>query len=118
VLRSVEGPLRPPFPGGFGFPRTSAQGLPRFKGARFTGAYPFARVDFEDATLPVDVSLEAFNPFVPLEVDDSSLPLAVFHTPPPADRGRWRWPPPLALNAVGWNGKTRSGARSTGARGT
>ena len=76
-LRVVEGPLQPPYGGGFGFSRSSAQGLPRFQAARFTGAYPFARVDFEDDALPVEVSLEAFNPFVPMDVDDSSLPVAV-----------------------------------------
>jgi uncharacterized protein (DUF608 family) len=106
-LRVVEGPLRPPFAGGFGFPRSSAQGLPHLQGARFTGAYPFARVDFEEAALPVEVSLEAFNPFVPLDVADSSLPVAIFHY-----RLRARGPRPVdvalafsLLNAVGYDGK-------------
>ncbi|MFI5006578.1 MAG: GH116 family glycosyl-hydrolase, partial [Solirubrobacterales bacterium] len=111
-LRVVEAPLQPPYPGGFGFSRTSAQGLPRFQGARFTGAYPFARVDFEDAALPVEVSLEAFNPFVPMDVDDSSLPVAIFHY-----RLRSRSPRPVdlalafsILNAAGYDGLARLGS--------
>jgi uncharacterized protein (DUF608 family) len=64
-------------------------------------------VDFEDASLPVNVSLEAFNPFIPLNVDDSSLPVAILkyrvtnHSRKPADFA-------LAfslLNAVGYDGK-------------
>ncbi|MBO0799848.1 MAG: hypothetical protein J2P31_13590, partial [Blastocatellia bacterium] len=71
--------MLPPFRGSGGFKRNSAEGLPRLKGAQFTGDYPFARLSFEDDSLPIAVSLEAFNPFVPLNVDDSSLPVAVFH---------------------------------------
>jgi uncharacterized protein (DUF608 family) len=106
-LRVVEGPLRPPYAASFGFPRSAAQGLPHFQGARFTGAYPFARVDFEDQGLPVEVSLEAFNPFVPLDVADSSIPVAILHY-----RLRNRDPRPVdlalafsLLNAVGYDGK-------------
>jgi non-lysosomal glucosylceramidase len=108
-LRAVEAALRPPFAGSFGFPRSSGQGLPHFTGARFTGAYPFARIDFEDPSLPVEVSLEAFNPFVPLDVADSSLPVAIFHY-----RLRARGPKVVEvalafsmLNAVGYDGKAR-----------
>jgi uncharacterized protein (DUF608 family) len=78
VVKVVEAPLRPPFRGGDGVPRAGAAGLPRFAGATFKGAYPFAELAFEDDSLPVGVSLEAFNPFVPLQVDDSALPVAIF----------------------------------------
>jgi non-lysosomal glucosylceramidase len=110
-VRVVEGPLRPPFSASFGFSRSSAQGLPHFQGTRFTGAYPFARVDFEDDSLPVGVSLEAFNPFVPMDVADSSLPVAILHY-----RLRARGPRPVdlslafsLLNAVGYDGKAGLG---------
>ena len=79
TVRVLEAPIDPPFSGSFGFPREAGEGLPHLKGARFTGAYPFARIDFDDDTLPVEISLEAFNPFVPMSVDDSSLPVAIFH---------------------------------------
>ncbi len=107
TLKVVESVLMPPFRGAGGFHRDSAEGLPRFKEARFSGTYPFARVDFEDDTVPVQVSLEAFSPFIPLNVDDSSLPVAVFqyHL-----RSLSKKPVDLALafsllNAVGYDGK-------------
>src|SRR4029077_4789647 len=78
AMRVVEGPLQPPFRVSNGFNRESGQGLPHFQKTRFTGTYPIAKVDFEDSALPVAVSLEAFNPFLPLNVDYSSLPVAIF----------------------------------------
>ena len=108
IVKVVEAPLQPPFRGGDGVPRSRAQGLPRLAGAKFTGAYPFADIAFEDESLPVTVSLEAFNPFVPLGVDDSALPVAIFRyrltnrTTAPVDAA-------LAfsiLNAIGYDGRT------------
>jgi non-lysosomal glucosylceramidase len=78
VVKVVEAPIPPPFRGADGYPRERAQGLPRFKGATFSGTYPIAEIAFEDETLPVGVTLEAFNPMIPLEVDDSALPVAIF----------------------------------------
>jgi uncharacterized protein (DUF608 family) len=53
----------------------------RFGGVRettFTGAYPFARLGYHDDRLPVEASLEAWSPFVPLDSDASELPVVVF----------------------------------------
>ena len=44
----------------------------------FSGTYPIARVRYLDPALPLDVGLEAFNPLVPLDVDASSIPAALF----------------------------------------
>ncbi len=38
----------------------------------------FARIDYEDDTFPGIVSLKAFNPFIPTNEDDSSIPAAFF----------------------------------------
>jgi len=108
TVKVVEAPLQPPFRGGDGVPRNRAQGLPRLRGAKFTGAYPFATIDFEDDSLPVTVSLEAFNPFVPLAADDSSLPVAIFRY---RLTNRTQAPVEAALafsilNAVGYDGRT------------
>jgi hypothetical protein len=78
VTRLVQSPLQPPFTGSFGLQRERAQGLPHMRSGRFGGAHPIAELSFEDPALPLSVALEAFNPFVPLDVDASSLPVAIF----------------------------------------
>ena len=78
VARVLEVRLEPPYEvTSDGLGAQNAPGLPRLAEATFTGAYPFARLAFRDPKLPVDVHLEAFNPFVPLDVDASGWPIAV-----------------------------------------
>jgi uncharacterized protein (DUF608 family) len=45
----------------------------------FQGQYPVARVDYNDSGFPLAVSLTAYSPFIPLNVEDSSLPATVMH---------------------------------------
>lgn len=52
-------------------------GLPRFSNATFETAYPFGQVNLSDKTLPVDVKIKGFNPFVPSDADASGIPIAV-----------------------------------------
>lgn len=54
------------------------QGLPHFRKAVFTGTFPTATLELEDPEVPLKVVLEAFNPFIPLNEKDSSIPVAVF----------------------------------------
>ncbi|MDQ3700283.1 MAG: non-lysosomal glucosylceramidase [Chloroflexota bacterium] len=115
VARVLERKLLPPFVRDRGLPPTQVAGLPRLDEAHFTGAYPFAQVEFEDAALPLEVTLEAFNPMAPLDEDASGLPVAIF---------RWRLrnpgPVPVAAtlafslcNAVGYDGVATFGTRPT-----
>jgi uncharacterized protein (DUF608 family) len=45
---------------------------------RFTGEFPFARLEYHDSALPVQIELEAWSSFIPGDVKHSSLPAAVF----------------------------------------
>ncbi|CAA9281801.1 MAG: GH116 [uncultured Chloroflexi bacterium] len=78
VARVLERQLLPPFASQRGVPPSQMGGLRRLKEARFTGEYPFAFLEFQDDTLPLEVSLEAFTPMAPLDADASGLPVAVF----------------------------------------
>lgn len=51
---------------------------PGVESVEFEGEYPFARVRYQDAALPVEVALEAFSPVIPLDEKDSSLPAVLF----------------------------------------
>ena len=44
----------------------------------FDGRFPFANLSYRDDSLPVELSLEAFSPFIPLNAKDSALPLIFF----------------------------------------
>lgn len=78
VARVLEAQIEPPYERTVdGLGSSNVPGLPRFPTATFTGAYPFARLVFQDKNVPVTVSLEAFNPLVPLDVEASGLPVAI-----------------------------------------
>ncbi len=52
-------------------------GLPRFGHAEFKTAYPFGQAILSDDVLPVEVVVGAFNPLIPGDVDNSSIPMMV-----------------------------------------
>jgi len=77
VTRLLEGPIPPEdYEGQQGCPLPN-NGAPRFRKASFHAAYPLAQVLLSDADVPLDVRLEAFNPFVPPDADKSGIPVAV-----------------------------------------
>ncbi|AWW33306.1 hypothetical protein DN752_22680 [Echinicola strongylocentroti] len=75
----MEGPLPEMYSEGFYGATGPNHGLPRFEEATFNTAYPFGQVVLKDQVLPVEVTVGAFNPLVPANVDDSSLPIAVLN---------------------------------------
>lgn len=76
IARILEGALQAPYHLSHGFDPQTAAGLPRFPHTRFTGEYPLAQIDFLDESLPVQVRLEAFNPLIPLDPQESGIPCA------------------------------------------
>ena len=119
--RILASDLSPPYIGeyhrelyncfGFGPPREYLAGFPHFKEVTFKGEYPFAELHFRDKNFPGDVKLIAFNPLIPLDSKNSSIPAAFFEikiknttsgkltyticlslcNPHPPDRGRNRY---------------------------
>lgn len=63
---------------GYGPRKNSLAGFPHFKDVSFEGNFPLANLRFSDSDFPAVVRLCAFNPFIPHEEDDSSLPAAFF----------------------------------------
>lgn len=76
--RVLEAMRAPDFSRARGYHPHEAMGLPRFPASQMEVAFPFARVSFEDDSLPLSVGLEAFTPFIPLEEDDSGIPAVSF----------------------------------------
>ncbi|MDD5707512.1 MAG: GH116 family glycosyl-hydrolase, partial [Kiritimatiellae bacterium] len=59
--------------------QTVAEGsFPAMASLTYEGGYPIARLDFQDAGLPVEVRMEAFNPMIPLDASNSAIPCAIF----------------------------------------
>jgi len=55
--------------------------LPWFRSVdcvEFTGEPPLVTLSYRDSDFPVDVSAKVFSPFIPGNVKDSSLPVAIF----------------------------------------
>ncbi len=75
----LEGPV--PDRKKFGQPNSSrgdggSWGMPRFETYDFLARFPFAQLELSDHTIPVDVTLTAWSPFIPTDEDHSSLPVA------------------------------------------
>jgi uncharacterized protein (DUF608 family) len=77
---SLQGSFSRSWGGAFGWgpAQESMAGFPHFREAAFEGVYPFAKLQFRDETFPGKASLRAFNPFIPLDDKNSSLPAAFF----------------------------------------
>jgi uncharacterized protein (DUF608 family) len=81
---------------------------PGIERTRFSGLYPFAHIGYEDAQLPLEIELEAYSPFIPLDAQASGLPAILFTF---TLSNRWSHTIQGGLgatlqNAVGWDGVT------------
>ena len=82
VTKLVEGP----FPvlkiydqglQGEGYRRGGFEGFPRFEKCVFKGEYPFGEAKLSDSSVPLQVSLSAWNPFIPLDDKNSGIPCVI-----------------------------------------
>jgi uncharacterized protein (DUF608 family) len=80
--RLIEGPF-PAFKifdqglQGQGLRRGGFEGFPRFAKCNFRGEYPFGEVRFADPSVPLDITLLGWNPFIPLDDKNSGIPCAI-----------------------------------------
>jgi len=63
---------------GNGIYNTTMAGFPHFEDCTFEAEFPLARLTFRDFNFPGTVTMDAFNPFIPLNDKDSSIPGAFF----------------------------------------
>lgn len=107
--RVLEARLTGPHDRDQGYAADRLAGLPRLDSAVMRGAYPLVEIDFHDDTLPVDVSLRAFTPLVPLDPESSGIPAAVL---------RYRvsnpGPDPVRVTIAGSMSHTAGRDRTTG----
>jgi uncharacterized protein (DUF608 family) len=70
---------------GQGYRAGGFEGLPRFRNCTFKGEYPFGYVNLSDPDIPLTATITGFNPFIPLDDKNSSIPCVVleytFHNP-------------------------------------
>lgn len=62
---------------GEGYRRGGFEGFPRFEKCVFKGEYPFGEARISDASVPLEVTLTAWNPFIPLDEKNSGIPCVI-----------------------------------------
>jgi uncharacterized protein (DUF608 family) len=53
--------------------------FPAMEKLRLSGEYPFAWYEFEDSDVPLAISMELFNPMIPMEAKNSAIPCAIIN---------------------------------------
>jgi non-lysosomal glucosylceramidase len=76
--RLLEGPIDPVLYDGQAGCSVNNHNFPHMQEAIYRTAYPLAEIEFACDAIPLDVRLRAFNPMIPCNVADSSIPGAVF----------------------------------------
>ncbi len=57
--------------------RGGFEGFPRFEHCLFKGEYPFAEAKLTDSSVPLQVTVMGWNPFIPLDDKNSGIPCAI-----------------------------------------
>ncbi len=81
--------------------------LPQVESIIYSGEYPISFLKFEDKALPIETSLIAFNPFIPLDSKNSGIPVIVFqiHIKNISDVQVEATVLGNLMNFLGWDGK-------------
>ena len=82
------------------------EGLPPFQLCSFKGEYPFSQVQLSDSEIPLEVQVKGFNPFIPLDDKNSSIPCAILEytlTNPTTEEVRYEFSYHLSHLACGKN---------------
>ena len=84
--------------------------VPRVKQIEMTGDYPIASLKYIDPELPVEIGLDAFSPFAPLDTKLSSTPLAalVFRVKNPTNQAQTVSLAGFMQNPVGYEANGQS----------
>ena len=78
ICRILEGPKKAPYtPLDGGAYRCNGGGFPHMDSCEFKGEFPFAWIKFKSEKIPLEIELEAYNPFIPSDEDSSSYPAAI-----------------------------------------
>jgi uncharacterized protein (DUF608 family) len=82
VTKLIEGPLPvlKIFDQGLqgeGYRRGGFEGFPRFDRCEFKGEFPFGEAKIGDSRVPLEVTVSAWNPFIPLDDKNSGIPCAI-----------------------------------------
>ncbi|MCJ7623949.1 MAG: non-lysosomal glucosylceramidase, partial [Anaerolineaceae bacterium] len=82
ITRLVEGPMpvEKIYNQGLkaqGYRAGGHEGLPRFRECSFKGEYPFGFVSLSDPDVPLTVNITGWNPFIPLDDINSSIPCTI-----------------------------------------
>ena len=80
ALKDFSGFTRGPQRRGFGegYAQNSMASYPHFREVIFDGRFPIAELTFRDENFPGEVTLTAWNPMIPLDSENSSIPAAFF----------------------------------------
>ncbi len=62
---------------GEGYRRGGFEGFPRFQKCEFKGEFPFGEATISDPSVPLQVTVTAWNPFIPLDDKNSGIPCAI-----------------------------------------
>ena len=111
ALHGTEGPPAPPTANDHVVPpphRALLERLPGVQATELVGRYPIAELTFRDSAIPLNVSMEAFSPFAPLDAEVSGTPAIVFNITVANPTGEEVLASVAATlqNAVGWDTAT------------